>query len=414
MNIDNQNEKDDKSSMNALQSTNWKGSIPVMLSLAPSSLSSPTMPPSVHRMVPRQSYLHISLEDDVRRLHDYAPMVVNFKSVQQVNDDDGENGEDGENGDTTGDGNGDGNGDGENEGNHSNDVTQSNNFSPYPICWFEDEETGAPLRWHFFAGILYDHMKLRHSNSGQNNSNSPFLPWKIRVHYTSYPASILPLQINIPGKNDHQKENTVQKNKSMNEKDNDEDGVPHLIFRHFLNSLKQALYIQHNSNKTVKNMTKNSHLQLWDGIKRSRFEVYSEIANGLNGHGSSSNGSTGDGCVGSNITLENIPIRVLVDSRPAFARPCNPYYAKDDGSGNSKTMLPTTIGIVLHQWLPHLFPSIDGNINDNENNDEVSTKCVWLIQGLKVPFTAAVADLWKGLCHPDRFLYIIIVTDSKK
>jgi len=392
------------------------------------------MPPPVHRMVPRHSYLHISLEEDVRRLHDYAPMIVSFKSIQQVNDDDCD--DDGS-GDSKGEGgdeneNGNGHGDAKEKNDESNQskndasTIQSNdkNYDPYPICWFEDEETGTPLRWHFFVGILYDHMKLKLKQRGStlsssSKSASSFLPWKIRVHYTSYPASMLPLQTNISGTSNSSSSNINQKHESNknSEKDGDEDGVSHIIFRHYLNSLKQALYIQHNSNKIVKNMTKHSHLQLWDGIQRCQFDVYNEIANGLNGSGSNitTGSSTGDGSGGGNITLERIPIRVLVNSRAAFGRPCEPYHTKDDsrGSDSSKELIPTTIGSVLNQWLPDLFPLIDGGSkSEGGNSDQVSPKCAWCIQGLQVPLTMAVSDLWKGLCHPDRFLYIIIVTDT--
>ena len=161
-----------------IQSRNWKGSIPIMLSLAPSSLSSPTMPPPVHRMVSRQAYLHIALEQEVRRFHEYAPMVVSFNSINQSESADS-------NDDSNGDRNGDSNGDtslskksqeakSHNDDGEKNDTTrttddmnknssddvddedddQSSNNDTCPICWFEDEETGTPLRWHFFAGIL--------------------------------------------------------------------------------------------------------------------------------------------------------------------------------------------------------------------------------------------------------------------
>lgn len=391
-----------------VQSTNWKGSIPIMLSLAPSSLSSPTMPPPVHHMISRQTYLHIALENEVRRFHEYAPIVVNFQSIQQssVDDDDDDH-----------DGNGDDNenhGDGvekekKEDGNRNNDKkkdekknnkdknnSNDNNNDPYPICWFEDEETGTPLRWHFFAGILFDLLKLKRRRNSSSNSN--FLPWKIRVHYTSYPDSILPFH---------------------------NEDVTHVIFQHYLNSLKQALYIQHNSNRIVKNMTKQSHLQIWDGIKRSQFEVYKEIAIGLNGGGSSSSNSNSNSSSNSNndnststsggddssssndITLENVPIRVLVDHRPAFARPCNCYH-------EDKSMM--TVGDILHEWLPYLFTS-NADTNNNNGNDDGddnnidSPKCYWSVQGIQVPLATSISDLWKSLCHPDRFLYIIIVTN---
>ena len=232
------------------QSTNWKGFIPVTLSLAPSSLSSPVMPSPVHCMVSRQTYLHLALEDEIRMFHEFAPMVANFiKSVEQSASDDIDDS-----------GNHDDVGKVKREsieGKTDNNVSTSTKSS-YPKCWFEDEDTGTPLRWHIFAGLLYDLLKLRKIKT-PNDAKMSSLPWKIRVHYTSYPDTILPL----------------------------DDDIPQIIFQNYLNSLKQALYIQHNSNRVVNKMTKQNHMQLWDGIKRCKFDVYNEISSWLNrGNGS--------------------------------------------------------------------------------------------------------------------------------
>lgn len=68
-----------------IQRKNWDGYIPVMISLAESSLSAVTMPSPLYRMVSRQSYLHISLENEIKSLYRYAP-VVGFRSVVQDDD----------------------------------------------------------------------------------------------------------------------------------------------------------------------------------------------------------------------------------------------------------------------------------------------------------------------------------------
>ena len=337
--------------MMKMQQMNWNGSIPVALSLAPSSLSSPTMPPPIHCMVSRQTYLHVALEDAVKRFQKYAPVFVKFLSVDQTTGDDDENGNNSKGNMGT--------------GQHANTQEIDENDAvekkenTYPICWFEDEETGIPLRWHFFVGILYDLIKLK---CIKDNNNHTALPWRIRVHYTSYPEIILPLE--------------------------EDEGVCHHIFRHYLNSLKQSLFIQHNSNRVVNNMSKQSHLQLWDGIKRSQFEVYKEIAMSLNGSSSSINEA---------MVLEHVPVRVLVDGQPAFTRPCKQY--NDD-----KEVM--TIGNVLYTWLPALFGS-DSTTNDITDD----RKCNWCVQGVKVPLNVPISELWKGLCHPDRFLYIIVITN---
>jgi hypothetical protein len=60
-----------------IQAANWAGSIPVILTLAPSSLSSPTLPPPIHVLV--HNYLHLALEEAVRKLHEFAPMTIFFR-----------------------------------------------------------------------------------------------------------------------------------------------------------------------------------------------------------------------------------------------------------------------------------------------------------------------------------------------
>lgn len=350
------------------------------------------MPKPVHRLVSRQTFLHLAVENDVRRFHEYAPMNVSFRSVDQtkmdMNDAKDKEEEEGrgekerenknkntENGNSKSSKN-NGNGD-QNLSANKEKSDDSGSSNTYPKCWFEDELTGTPLRWQLFVGIIYDFIKLRHdigtTDHPPQHKATTFLPWKIRIHFTSYPESLLQI--------DH------------------EENVSQLIFRQYMNALKQSLFIQHNSNKFVNNMSKQNHLQIWDGIKRNQFQVYNEVAKRLNGANSSS--SSGSDRSSDNITLENVPVRVLVDSRPAFARPCSCTYESDDG-----TKQHTSIGRILNQWLPDFFKT------SNNGDIELSMDCQWCVQGIQVPLTTYIADLWKVLCHPDRFLYVIIVTKN--
>ena len=72
-----------------VQSENWSGCIPIQLSLAPTSLSSPNMPCSIHVLVSRHTFLHVGLQEAVLRLYKFAP--VSFSSCikrQEPSDDD--------------------------------------------------------------------------------------------------------------------------------------------------------------------------------------------------------------------------------------------------------------------------------------------------------------------------------------
>jgi hypothetical protein len=63
-----------------------------------------------------------------------------------------------------------------------------------------------------------------------------------------------------------------------------------------------------------------------------------------------------------------------------------------------------TIDEVLLEWFPHLFESKDKIIQP---------RCKVFVQGIKVPLDeSTVLDLWRGLSHPDRFLYIIVISNN--
>uniref|UniRef100_A0A7S3V9I3 Autophagy protein 5 n=1 Tax=Chaetoceros debilis TaxID=122233 RepID=A0A7S3V9I3_9STRA len=362
-----------KSASVDVQKSNWEGSIPIAISLASTSLSSPTIPPSLHRIISRQSYLHIALEDEVRMFHEFAPVTC-FRSVTQKDVTSNENGEENDKGDNAIDEAKD-----KQQGNASNlndemakKEAVSDGKTPYPVCWFEDEETGLPLRWHIFVGVLHDMFCIKQQEPSMHR-----LPWKIRIHFTSYPATLLPVI-------------------SSHQKSKDTD-VIRCIFQYYLNSLKQSLYVQYNSGKVAKNMTKQSHLQLWDGIVRNQYEVYRSIASDLDGNitvGGNSNAEI-------SCTCSSIPLRILVDARPAFSRPCR-LDAKD-----SEEII--TLGNVLQECLPDLFPTAgDSGILAEENS--VGKTPRYLIQGIHVPLESHILDIWKSLSHPDRFLYIAVST----
>jgi Autophagy protein Apg5. len=210
------------------------------------------------------------------------------------------------------------------------------------------------------------------------------IPWNIRVHFTSYPSTLLPLTTG------------------------GRDDVEHITFQNYLNSLKQALYIQHQSNKIAKNLNKKSHMILWDGIRNHRWndecaaaaagggtttnnttaafdEVFFSELNGLAVSGNSANNHH------STAILRQVPIRLLVNDEPPFTRPC-PFQS----DGAKETAATYTLEDILKAWLLNLF----------------DCRFCCCIQGIQVPLNTPVNELWKMLCSPDRFLYISVVTKS--
>mmetsp|Transcript_55770 Transcript_55770/g.167125 ORF Transcript_55770/g.167125 Transcript_55770/m.167125 type:complete len:376 (+) Transcript_55770:142-1269(+) len=366
------------SDVSAIRSANWSGSIPVVLTLAPTSLSSPTVPPPLHRMVNRMTYLHVGFADEVRRLHKFAPATLaiggyrrggepieitlssdpNQKTKSDSTAEEGDNGEKDQS-DT-----------------YPEDAkivtpVDLNYDVKYPVCWFEDESSGVALRWHLFAGVLYDLMRARRRKpDGSSNA----LPWRIRVHFTSYPT--------------HQ---------ILSFADGD---VLQTIEQAFNNSLKQALFLQHGSSKVAMGLSKASHQQLWDAVVGSNYNLYEEI----NGEGLQASPLVD----GKDTGLSNIPVRVLVDGKPAIQRPC-PCFAPSTNGKEQDSL--RTIGDVLLEWMPHLFSRQQNSNDDSHVVAADLDTTMWTVQGIDgVPLSTPAIDIWRSLCHPDHFLYIMVVT----
>ena len=231
----------------SLQQSNWLGAIPIVLTLAPTSLSSPMAPRPIHAMISRCNYLHVALMNEVMTLANYAPVsvgsssavvarhyakvggatatVVQMRAEEPPDDDDcnhdenstkmmkkkkdgGGNGssDDLNNDNEAAAANTESNGYPHNHNNKNNNNNRSIYHDVLPECWFEDVVTGIPLRWQLFAGILYDLVRGKSSvlHTGNNNNtvrqqrqdllhrnnmmeNSHYLPWQVRVHFTCYP-----------------------------------------------------------------------------------------------------------------------------------------------------------------------------------------------------------------------------------
>jgi autophagy-related protein 5 len=139
----------------------------------------------------------------------------------------------------------------------------------YPVCWFQDVETQFALRWHLFVGVLWD---LKATKS---------IPWKIQLHFTQYPSSqILPLESSILTTMEH----------------------------NFMNSLKQALFLQYGTAKVAMNMTKQTHNKMWDSVVTSNYQLYEQVNDDLQQTSESS--------------MNLLPIRLMIDSKPPIQRPC--------------------------------------------------------------------------------------------
>lgn len=356
---------DDQQEVRGVCQENWKGCIPIKLSLAPTSLSCSTMPLPHHSLVSRMTFLHVALRPAILRFYKFAPKLVYLfqsQNVAEEGDDDAEQEKDHDH--KT-----------EDTKTHDKKYEEEEDDEEDPVCWFEDEESGTPLRWQLFVGVLFD---LLQNNHCRNNHNK--LPWKIRIHFTSYPQTQL-LQLTT---------STTTK-------------VQDTIQRFYSNSLKQALFLQYGSSKVAMNMSKHNQLQIWDSIVRSQYDAYQQINQELQVY-------TPINQTGNTQTqkIQNVPIRIMMDGKPYVQKPCPPYIILPTSNGNHDTSnsqpQKRTIQQFLAQYHPKLF-----------SLTEKTSSCIWMIQGIQqIPLSYPIVDVWQCLCHPDHFLYIILITNTTK
>eukprot|EP00536_Pseudo-nitzschia_multiseries_P012207 jgi/Psemu1/207943/e_gw1.452.47.1 len=359
----------------AIRRANFDGKIPIRLALAQSSLSSATPPHPQHALVSRHTYLHIGLESAVRALHEYAPLALSGhrKIVVREGGDGGE--DEDENGKEADNGN-DNDKSKNNNNNENNNKNQSDSDAgegtppmtmtttpPYPVCWFEDVATQQPLRWQYFAGVLFDSL-----HAPSNHRHRQKIPWELRLHFRSYPSDTI-LEL-------------IDPNHGHGE------GVLETIKRTYKNSLKQGLVIHHGNAREAVNMSKQSHTVLWEeGIRKNNYEAIRPIL-----FPESSDGA-GNQATRANPSLAMIPVRLSLD-------PTKPMLQKRIEGGSSADSM--TLGSLLREWTPQRLFQTD------ESAQSVADRFIWTVSGISPPLCTPLIDLWKTLRHADNFLYISV------
>jgi hypothetical protein len=340
-----------------IRSSNWKGCVPILLTLAPTSLSSTTVPSPIHVLVSRHTFLHVGLEDAVRRLQDYGPPSFAFKKVMQVQESDHylESNSSEEDTDRKKDDDGDKGATKQSNGDTGSSASDNKLPPVYPVCWFVDEATQQPLKWQYFVGVLFD---STHPHT-KGNGNESSLPWKIQLHFNSYPSHTL-LEL--------------------------DSGTPVLttVERTFKNSLKQALVLLHGNNKVALNLSKQSHQSLWKAIQNSSYDLYKPI-------------SLQELQPKENVDVKMIPIRLWLD-------PTTPMIQRRWDNVGPGVDSSQTLGELLCQWVPQYFEKGSADDTFCPTNKTIS----WRVAGVKPPLSSCLIDLWRALSQPDNFLYICV------
>jgi autophagy-related protein 5 len=297
------------------------------------------------------------LEDAVRRFQDYGPPSFAFGKVMQVQESDHylESHSIEEDKDKRRDGGGS-----ITATEHANEDTatsmfENNSSSLYPVCWFEDEATQQPLKWQYFVGVLFDSIHY-HTNGNGNDSS---LPWKIRLHFNSYPThTLLELDPCSP--------------------------ILTTVERTFKNSLKQALVLLHGNNKVALNLSKQSHQSIWKAIEASEYDLYKPIL-------------LQELQPKENLDLKMIPIRLWMD-------PTTPMIQRRWDNATPGKNSSQTLGALLYQWVPQYFEKG----KDDETFLPKNNTNSWWVAGVKPPLSSSLLDLWRTLSYPDNFLYICV------
>jgi hypothetical protein len=369
----------------------WSGQVPVRFDLASNEVTTYQAPRPMFVMIPRMSYFPLLLARVVEYFEKYAPPTLGIGS---------------------------------------NDATKNRVRN----VWFESN--GVPLRWHLPVGVLYDVlMKAKEkdfennsndSNDNNNNNNNnndidkSILPWKIVVHFQSFPAEKI---IRFEGLD------SVRWN--------------------FMSDLKQAMYVRLRSAKSVLNLPKQEQEQMWEGLKlndslkfwkinskliignydQKKYGNNNASANnmGVENHQSSSVASDEVGnCSNSNNNkLHRLPVRILlvtlsrnnmnnddkIDDKAntefdLYQRPINAYQFKDDGGTMTLDYTrPHCVGNALIECIPKYRDHTLKSIEEHYNNKTLR----FIIHGIDV---SPYDDLIKAcniLSHADNFLYLIVV-----
>jgi autophagy-related protein 5 len=386
-----------------IRSGNWNGSIPIVVTLASTSLSSTTIPKPIHVLVARNTFLHIGLESAVRRLYQYAPPTFTFfgSGVRVVEEPDNDDNHDHDDKNDSHKQQSENNDNDNNATNNDNDRVVTNEKSgdksssssttttkvatndtniiskpkkdePYPICWFEDERTGRPLRWQYFVGVLFDSSTRRRQQQQQqqqhdnNHPNNDFpLPWRIKLHFNSYPSQHL-LELDSTS------------------------GVLTTIERTYKNSLKQSLVMTYGNNKVALNMTKQSHEYVWKSILTQDYDLFKPVlVNEIQPNDTS--------------TISILPVRLCVD-------PTQPMIQKRCVNTTGKTL-----GLLLHEWAPQYFEKSNTTEVGNDDGRTIirpTGVSSWRVAGVTPPLSTSLVDLWKTLSYPDNFLYVSVIVGS--
>jgi len=239
----------------------------------------------------------------------------------------------------------------------------------------------VPLKWQLALGLLFDLFSPcvgaeQHNlpSQQQQQQQQEALPWKITLHYSDPPLSLIPLD--VCGKTQH---------------DN------------FINSVKEADFLRNGTGKIMMGLSERDSTALWRSVQGHDLGAYKGVAGKFYAGGdegwalrhvplkvyipaSDTSNATGGG----NTILEEEQVRASVRVVQGLVPPL-----MSGGGGKEEVQ---TLGTALHALLPTVFPSRRSYIHAQA-----------VLHGAVVPLAAPMRDLMQFASYADGFLHVAVV-----
>jgi hypothetical protein len=224
---------------------------------------------------------------------------------------------------------------------------------------------GNFLRVNLPVGVLFDLF------GPQSNvvSHKPIVPWRIMVHFSNFPAEEL---IKC-----------------------ESDEFSSKLFAH---SLKQALFLVHGSTRKYNELVIEKRQAIWTATKLGSYGDFSPIASEL---------------IAEPADTRIIPVRIVSNCwNSTLQRP----FVVTDNSGQPSTM-QIVISIIEHHvnaLNKAKYADEDGKISkqgDSEITPVATGSISIVVQGIQIPATAGLYDVWRTFCHADLFLYVCAIVN---
>ena len=216
--------------------------------------------------------------------------------------------------------------------------------------WFEYD--GTPLRWQLPIGVLYDLL------CGEESQTRQDLPWRITVHFASFPANEL-LRA------------TVREAESV-----------------LLNGLKEACFLRCGSATPAMDLTPAAQLDLLTALAdtaepAAAYAKYAAVAGQVEDKVQAQVAKMRQG------PPRGLPLRACISPTEWRQQPVSPTTSSGE---------PATLGDGLAILLPALYP----------HGTPKHAASVVLVQGVRVALSTPLVWLWEACSHPDGWLYAII------